>query len=58
MTLIDDQGTIHYRGYALVVGTIQIHIWHGADFVDTASGEPHIALVKARDMIDEWMVGR
>lgn len=56
--MIDDAGNVHYRGYTLVVSDIQVHCWHGPEFIETFHGPPHVALLRARDQINEWMVAR
>jgi len=52
--MINDDGTINYRGYTLVLSDIQIHIWDGGVFIDTVHGEPQTALLRAKRIIDGW----
>lgn len=52
--MINDDGTITYRGYTLAVSDIQIHIWQGSSFIEAVHGEPGLALQRAKKVIDDW----
>jgi hypothetical protein len=53
--VIDDMGSVNYKGFTLVPSEIQVHIWDGPKFWNTAHGAPHVALLRAKKMIDDYL---
>lgn len=49
---ITEDGSILYRGFTITVSTIQCHIWDGDKFIQTAHGEPGLALSRAKIICD------
>jgi hypothetical protein len=51
--MINADGSIDYRGYTLMISDIYVHVWRGAQFIETLHGEPQLALRKTKKFIDE-----
>lgn len=52
---LDDMGSVLYRGFTLVPSDIQIHIWDGPKFWNTAHGDPALSFPRAKQMIDNYL---
>lgn len=52
-----EDGSVNYRGFTLVPSDIQVHIWDGPKFWNTAHGRIEVSLPRAKTMIDNYLKG-